>query len=454
MSPVLVGAVGETSRRSEPAQREGGNAFGQVLSAAAGEQEAGGTGRTEREEVREPDGEVAAPPSTPGAARPDVEAGGEGRARSAARTAGGSMGGAPSSEARGGRGGAAGAVIVDGGRTAGSAAIASPGAVSAGGTLGGAPWFGLHAVGAEVRGQALAQAVQPALEASVQLADRGTRGATGTALGSAAEVQAMVDGETPVKVPDIVARVVQHSAAKGALAQAHRAQVNLQQTMVSSEPPLAGAVGVQPESAAADRAAPPSPAPDSGQQPSRPLTVSGGRASVVAVVTGEPAPGMGEPAPLGLGTEGQGPTGVTSVSASPAVSEAALAAGRPTEAQLGQVAVPDADHMELKVSDGEHSFRLSVAREADGLNVELKAPREIVADLRALEPDVEAALAEDGYELASFDASEDDAPGDREGGAGDGGRHGDGAGPGPDESTAAPVPAAPAGQGRIVNRLA
>ena len=133
--------------------------------------------------------------------------------------------------------------------------------------------------------------------------------------------------------------------------------------------------------------------------------------------------------------------------------DAALAAGRPTEAQLGQVAVPDADHMELKVSDGDRSFRLSVAREADGLNVELKAPREIVAELRALEPDVEAALAEDGYDLASFDAQAEDSQSEAAGqGTEESSTDADGRGGDAPETRGAPV--APAGQGRIINRLA
>ena len=118
--------------------------------------------------------------------------------------------------------------------------------------------------------------------------------------------------------------------------------------------------------------------------------------------------------------------------------------------------MPDADHMELKVSDGDHSFRLSVAREADGLNVELKAPREIVADLRALEPDVEAALAEDGYDLASFDAHEEDVDAEGGGGHAEDAEDGSDAVAGTDSSMSETerVPRAPAGQGRIINRLA
>ena len=178
------------------------------------------------------------------------------------------------------------------------------------------------------------------------------------------------------------------------MAQAQRAQVDLPQQALDMDtmPPASESVaeGVSNPSEDGEPVLPTRPAV--GESTAR-APAAGARA-----MTGPATPVVGEPvspvvgAGVSAAPDGVQPATVGGSPASAAAAEAALSAGRPTEAQLGQVAVPDADHMELKVSDGDHSFRLSVAREADGLNVELKAPREIVADLRALEPDVEAAL--------------------------------------------------------------
>jgi hypothetical protein len=368
------------------------------------------------------------------------------------------------------------AVLVDAGRAGVSPApelalAPEPSAASGSArTLDAAPWFAVRAGGgAEARGQALARAVQPALKDATPLATREAQGAargnsatlsgTATSLGTMADVQAMVDGELAVRAPDLVARAVSHNVARGAMLQAQRAQVDLPQRVLaeatSSTAPAP--LSAEPTVAAAD-SAPPQDAAPTPDAP-RPVATSPGAARTatsapVAPLVAEVPLGIEAPAaPTALDAAAATARGATA-SAS-AASDAALAAGRPTEAQLGQVAVPDADHMELKVSDGEHSFRLSIAREADGLNVELKAPREIVADLRALEPDVEAALAEDGYELASFDAHADDSQSD--GSAGEDGGHpanepgnvADGA-----QGEAEPVPVAPTGQGHLVNRLA
>ena len=328
------------------------------------------------------------------------------------------------------------------------------------GTLDRAPWFAVRAEGAEARGQALARAVQPALDDGVDLATRNAqRGAPGgTMLGTAAEVQAMADGKTSVRAPDIVSRAVQHSAAQGAMAQAQRAQVDLPRQAVDMDtrPPAPESVSAGVSNSSDDGEAVPPARPVASESPAR------APAAGVRATTGPAAPVVGDPMAPGAGAgvsaapDGLQPATVGATSASTAAAEAALSAGRPTEAQLGQVAVPDADHMELKVSDGDHSFRLSVAREADGLNVELKAPREIVADLRALEPDVEAALAEDGYDLASFDAHEEDVDAEIGGGHAEDAEDDSGTAAGAERSKSdgERVPRAPTGQGRIINRLA
>ena len=406
---------------------------------------------------------------TAGAANADMRPAANASTAGALRRSGGSTRAAPVQQAPAAASDAPGsATLVDAGRAAAaSAAIpaATDGAAlmqgSAGaGTLDRAPWFAVRAEGAEARGQALARAVQPALDDGVDLATRNSqRGATGgTMLGTAAEVQAMADGKTSVRAPDIVSRAVQHSAAQGAMAQAQRAQVDLPQQALDMDtmPPASESVaeGVSNPSEDGEPVLPTRPAV--GESTAR-APAAGARA-----MTGPATPVVGEPvspvvgAGVSAAPDGVQPATVGGSPASAAAAEAALSAGRPTEAQLGQVAVPDADHMELKVSDGDHSFRLSVAREADGLNVELKAPREIVADLRALEPDVEAALAEDGYDLASFDAHEEDVDAEGGGGHAEDAEDGSDAVAGTDRSMSETerVPRAPAGQGRIINRLA
>ena len=93
----------------------------------------------------------------------------------------------------------------------------------------------------------------------------------------------------------------------------------------------------------------------------------------------------------------------------------------PLSAQLSQAAhasAPEApvtvsdrplSRVDLRVQDGDRSMRLGVAREAEGYAVEVRAPRDVVAEIRDLEADVDAALREDGGEgLASFDASAED----------------------------------------------
>ncbi len=132
--------------------------------------------------------------------------------------------------------------------------------------------------------------------------------------------------------------------------------------------------------------------------------------------------------------------------------------GRFTDGKLPQQAgVTMPQKIEVDIQDGEHALKVTLAQEADGLVVEVRSPREAVAQLRALEPEVDAALADSGYDLDSYDARE----------------HGDAQGPGPDAgahparpsrtpagSAAAGAPAAqapavsPDGQGRLLSREA
>ncbi len=67
------------------------------------------------------------------------------------------------------------------------------------------------------------------------------------------------------------------------------------------------------------------------------------------------------------------------------------------------------ERVEARVTDGERSLRVGVARETDGYAVEVRAHRDFVTDIRELEADIDAALRDDGGEgLASFDASAED----------------------------------------------
>ena len=78
---------------------------------------------------------------------------------------------------------------------------------------------------------------------------------------------------------------------------------------------------------------------------------------------------------------------------------------------LQQMPTPDLQRLELKVDDRGDALKVTLAREADGIAVEVRAPREVVAELRALRPEVDAALADEGYDLTAYDADEDLAGG-------------------------------------------
>ena len=71
---------------------------------------------------------------------------------------------------------------------------------------------------------------------------------------------------------------------------------------------------------------------------------------------------------------------------------------------------PVPQRMEVRVKDGEHDLRIAVHKEASGYAVEMRAPREVVPELRALEGQIDQALSEDGDSgLASFDAQAEDS---------------------------------------------
>lgn len=89
-------------------------------------------------------------------------------------------------------------------------------------------------------------------------------------------------------------------------------------------------------------------------------------------------------------------------------SPAAIASGRSVDASMFQQnVVADMQRVDLEVRDGDDKLRVTLAREVDGLAVEVRSPRDLVAELRALRPEVEQAFAEEGHDLAAFDAEED-----------------------------------------------
>jgi hypothetical protein len=86
-----------------------------------------------------------------------------------------------------------------------------------------------------------------------------------------------------------------------------------------------------------------------------------------------------------------------------------------TDGQLPQhIGAPDLTRVELEVDEGDHALKVTLAREADGLAVEVRGPREVVAELRALRPEVDAALADEGFDLTAYDADEDPDAGARD----------------------------------------
>ena len=65
--------------------------------------------------------------------------------------------------------------------------------------------------------------------------------------------------------------------------------------------------------------------------------------------------------------------------------------------------------VDVRVSDGDRVLEVGVTRESEGYAVEVRAPRDFVAEIQDMEGDIDAALREDGGEgLASFDASAED----------------------------------------------
>lgn len=102
----------------------------------------------------------------------------------------------------------------------------------------------------------------------------------------------------------------------------------------------------------------------------------------------------------------------------------ALEGGRPADPDLRgatpkptpELSAPLPERLELRIEEGGQGIRVAVTKdEAGGYAVELRSPRELVPELRALRSELEAALGgEDEQGLASFDARADDQPADPE----------------------------------------
>jgi hypothetical protein len=108
-------------------------------------------------------------------------------------------------------------------------------------------------------------------------------------------------------------------------------------------------------------------------------------------------------APLGEGRATSAPVVTAStLSAEPALVEPRVRFQPPP--------APVPTRVEVTVKDGDHDLRIAVQRDANGYAVELRAPREVVPELRSLEGQIDHALQDDsGGGLASFDAQAEDS---------------------------------------------
>ncbi len=98
--------------------------------------------------------------------------------------------------------------------------------------------------------------------------------------------------------------------------------------------------------------------------------------------------------------------------------------GRPADPDLRgatpkptpELSAPLPERLELRIEEGGQGIRVAVTKdEAGGYAVELRSPRELVPELRALRSELETALGgEEEQGLASFDARADDQPADPE----------------------------------------
>lgn len=122
----------------------------------------------------------------------------------------------------------------------------------------------------------------------------------------------------------------------------------------------------------------------------------------------EPSPGLGE---RGGGAEAGRPAGQGLPAEGGRSPGAEARPGGPARA-APELSAPVPERLELKLDEGGQSIRVAVTKEtAGGYGVELRGPRELVPELRALRSELETALGGDEEQgLASFDASADDHP--------------------------------------------
>jgi hypothetical protein len=121
----------------------------------------------------------------------------------------------------------------------------------------------------------------------------------------------------------------------------------------------------------------------------------------------------GEARGLGMDTGRGAPTLATAPEGGrPADPDLRAATPKPTP----ELSAPLPERLELRIDEGGQGIRVAVTKEeAGGYAVELRSPRELVPELRALRSELETALGgEDEQGLASFDASADDQPADPE----------------------------------------
>lgn len=165
------------------------------------------------------------------------------------------------------------------------------------------------------------------------------------------------------------------------------------------------------------------PSASSGTFDASPWLAPGGTerppAELPAVLKGGTAP---QTQPVVVTTDGGGDAVVdpsmSSSSSARSTSGTARVAAPPTLAPNGLATAPEVPVMpgerpltrlHARVSDGKRVLDVGVARESDGYAVEVRAPRDFVAEIREMEGDIDAALRDDGGDgLASFDASAED----------------------------------------------
>lgn len=128
-----------------------------------------------------------------------------------------------------------------------------------------------------------------------------------------------------------------------------------------------------------------------------------GRGAALAPTAAAEGALLGPEAPLADARPTSAPAVTASVlSAEPAVVEPRVRFQPPP--------APVPTRVEVTVRDGDHDLRIAVQRDANGYAVEMRAPREVVPELRSLEGQIDHALQdESGGGLASFDAQAEDS---------------------------------------------